>query len=308
MSKFFSRAAVATLALAASLSSARAQAPALDLGLRGTIAPSYAGLSDMSDIPAPIPVPAAHPVREGFNYYVRTDIGYGAQGGRPSFSEAGRVYGLGGGTNNSSASPFAFGAGAFSALSDKTADSFGGGIGFGAYLTPRLRGDLTLEFRGERATDVYGTYSYTSSGGANPTINGTLHDSLRLQSTVGLVNGYFDILPRGGFSPYVGGGVGFVYHQVNRSYLARETGGSGPLDITGSQASTRLAFAAAAMAGVTFAFDHRWAIDLNYRALYMQGASVTMTTSGLSPNQVSTATIGDSWEHQIRLGLRFNIW
>lgn len=308
MSNVFSRAVLAALALAAPLCSARAQAPALDLGLRGTIAPAYAGLSDMSDIPAPIPVPEAHPVREGFNYYVRTDIGFGMQGGNPSFSEAGRVYGLGGGTNNSSATPFTFGAGNFSALSDKTADSFGGGIGFGAYLTPRLRGDITLEFRGERASDVYGTYSYTSSGGANPTISGTLHDSMRLQSTLGLVNGYFDILPRGGISPYVGGGVGLVYHQVNRSYLARETGGTAPLDITGSQASTRMAFAAAAMAGITFAFDHRWAIDVNYRALYMQGATVTMTTSGLVQNQISTATIGDNWEHQIRLGLRFNIW
>ncbi|MDX2204788.1 MAG: outer membrane beta-barrel protein [Hyphomicrobiaceae bacterium] len=300
----FARAFLVTIALAAMPDAAAAEAPAVDFGLRGTIAPSYAGLKDMSDIPAPIPVPEAHPVREGFNYYVRTDIGYG-MGGKPSFSEAGRMYGLSGNATFTSSSPFALGGSGFSALSDKTADSFAGGFGFGAYFTPRLRGDITLEFRGERATDVYGTYSYTSSDTGNPTISGTLHDSLRLQSTVGLVNGYVDILPRGYFSPYVGGGVGLVYHQVNRSYLARETDGSTTFDITGSGAATRTAFAAAAMAGATIAFDHRWAIDINYRALYLQGATVTLLTSA---NQLSTATVGDNWEHQIRVGLRFNIW
>jgi opacity protein-like surface antigen len=59
------------------------------------------------------------------------------------------------------------------------------------------------------------------------------------------------------------------------------------------------------MAGVTFAFDHRWALDVNYRALYMQGASATVTTN---IGQISKAEVADSWEHQVRVGLRFNIW
>lgn len=305
----FTSAFVAPIALAALVGSAAAQSPELGLGTRDIALPSYAGLKDMSDIPAPIPVPEPHPVREGFNYYLRTDIGYGMQGNRPSFSEAGRVYGLGGASPFVGTSTFGYGGSGFSSLSDKTADSFAGGVGFGAYFTPRLRGDITLEFRGQRTTDVYGTYSYTSaSSGINPTVNGSLHDSFRTVSTVGLVNGYIDLLPRGGITPYVGGGVGLVYHQVDRSYLAQETKGTSVLDITGSQGTNRTAFAAAANAGITFAFDHRWAIDVNYRALYLQGASATLTTKGLSTNQVSTATIGDNWEHQIRVGLRFNIW
>ena len=58
------------------------------------------------------------------------------------------------------------------------------------------------------------------------------------------------------------------------------------------------------MAGVSFSLNHQWAIDVNYRALYLEGASVTTT---LNP-EPSTARIGDVWEHQVRVGLRLNLW
>ncbi len=302
----FARVTIAAIALAAAASAASAQSLEFKAGLRSDYAPSYAGLKDMSDIPAPIPVPMAHPVPEGFSYYLRTDFIYGAHGKRPSFEEWGRTYGAGGGSVFIGTSSFSYGGSGFSSLSEKTADTLAGGFGFGAYFSPRLRGDVTVEFRGERATDVYGTYSYTST--STGTVSGSLHDSFRMLSTVGLINGYIDLLPRGAFTPYVGGGVGIVYHQINRSYLARETQSSNQLDITGEGSTSRVAFAAAATAGMSFAFDHRWAIDVNYRALYLQGASVNLTTRGLSTNQVSTATLGDTWEHQVRVGLRFNIW
>ena len=38
-----------------------------------------------------------------------------------------------------------------------------------------------------------------------------------------MVNGYFDILPRGAFSPYVGAGIGFVYYDVDRTRYNKET-------------------------------------------------------------------------------------
>ena len=58
------------------------------------------------------------------------------------------------------------------------------------------------------------------------------------------------------------------------------------------------------MAGVTVSFDHRWAIDIGYRAQYLDEVSVDLTPSG----QLSKATMGDHWEHQARIGLRANIW
>ena len=58
------------------------------------------------------------------------------------------------------------------------------------------------------------------------------------------------------------------------------------------------------MAGVSFSFDHSWAIDVGYRAHYLDGGDVTTTLSGGQ----SKVAMGDHWEHQVRVGLRWNIW
>jgi opacity protein-like surface antigen len=268
-----------SLFAAVALSTLATQAFSADLGLRGGYSPR---IKDASDIPAPIPVPAANPVGEGFSYYLRVDGGWSTTAGQPSFSEVGRTYG----------SPVTF-----SSLRTETPDIGFGGIGFGAYLTPMLRGDVTLELRSSRDTNTIGAYSYGAQ-------NGALQDNFHVQSSVALVNGYVDLLPRGRFSPYVGAGVGVAYHQINRTYVARETGGT-TQTISGDSTAQRTGLAAAGMAGVTYAFDHRWAVDVNYRALYMQGVSASTT---LSNSQVSKAELADSWEHQVRIGLRFNIW
>ncbi len=144
-------------------------------------------------------------------------------------------------------------------------------------------------------------------------------DSLKLSSAVGLVNGYFDVLPRGMFTPYVGAGIGFVYNQVSRSYSNTEllfdatpAQVAAPRTRVGSGKDDNVGLAAALMAGVSFSFDHRWALDVGYRALYLEGTSSTITTpsfvSVLNPTQRSVATLGDTWEHQVRVGVRFNIW
>ena len=67
------------------------------------------------------------------------------------------------------------------------------------------------------------------------------------------------------------------------------------------------------MAGVAFAIDHRWALDIGYRALYMDGASTSdhgelHGANGSTPDPDSTATLDGAWEHQVRVGLRLNIW
>ena len=134
-----------------------------------------------------------------------------------------------------------------------------------------------------------------------------------MRGVVTMANGYFDILPRGAFSPYVGAGVGFVYYDADRTQYMQETQVTGPPGTTGlgqqlvvntNGKQTSWGLAAALMAGVTISFDHRWAIDIGYRAQYLDEVSVDLTPSG----QLSKATMGDHWEHQARIGLRANIW
>lgn len=270
---------------------------------------SGAGLKDMA-VPAPIPVPAAIPVREGFSYYLRADLGYSWNGTNASFSEFGNLFGNGP-APFTAAAPFAFGqAPQFGALTTSTNDVFIGTIGVGAYFLPRFRGDITLDFRGRQGFDANTTYSYASTSPGVATVNGIVRETIRVRGTVAMVNGYFDILPRGAFSPYVGAGIGFVYNDVERTHFNQETALNGAGAVVATQTfnasgkDPTWGLAAALMAGVTFSFDHRWALDVGYRAQYLDEVSVDLTPSG----QLSKATMGDHWDHQVRAGLRWNIW
>jgi opacity protein-like surface antigen len=221
-------------------------------------------------VPAPIPVPAPMPIPESFSYYLRGDLGWGFVGNDPSFSENGSG----------------------NVLSNRrlsTDDVFFGGIGAGAYLSPRWRADVTLDFLGEQNVEL------NAANGPN-----TVRDTVRLRGTVGLVNAYWDLLPRGHFTPYVGGGIGFVYNDIQRSYLESGTG------ITGASTDNHFGFAGALMAGVSISTDHRYAWDFSYRALYTDGGSITTT---LTPGSASSAIdIGGHWDHQVRIGVRVNLW
>jgi opacity protein-like surface antigen len=241
------------------------------------------GLKDQIPAPIPIPVPAPMPVPEGFTYYLRADLNW-AFAREPSFSETGAQYGPG-------LLPY-------SGLSNRSVsidDIFGGTIGFGAYFTPRFRGDLTLDFRGQQSVDARATYV------AGPAA-GVVTDTLKTSSVVGLANVYWDILPRGRLSPYIGAGFGFVYNDTERTHRTTDDTG---IQKSGTSKDQHTGWAGALMAGVTFAFDHRWALDVGYRALYLDGGSVTTV---LNTTETSKATFGDHWEHQIRVGLRINIW
>jgi opacity protein-like surface antigen len=247
--------------------------------------PAYGlGMRDRVDVPAPIPVPASRPVPEGFTYYLRADLGWSFEP-NPSFSESGATH--------------TDAAVAYSTLpSSVSADSvLGGTVGFGAYLSRHLRGDLTLDFRAGQ--DVDATATYTDPG----PVAGVVTERLQVDRVIGLVNAYWDLMPRGRFTPYVGAGVGLVYNDIERTHITTEDavqtrGGSGN--------KTNVGLAAALMAGASFSWDPAWAIDLSYRALYLEGGTVTATLSG--PSEVSTATLDDVWEHQIRVGVRLNIW
>jgi opacity protein-like surface antigen len=254
-------------------------------------------------------VPAPIPVAEGFTYYLRGDVGYGWSG-KASLSENGDIFGNGPGVFTS-ATPFAFGGTPFTSQSTDADGVFGGTIGFGAYFTPRFRGDVTLDFRGKQTVEFNGAYSYTSTGSGN-TVNGLLSETMKMSSTIGMINGYIDLLRRGAITPYLGAGIGFAYNDVDRAHANTETevdGLGAPISSQTTNASgkdSKVVLAAALMAGVSFSVDPRWVVDVNYRALFMDGGTSVSFT--LPTGELSKATIGDQWEHQVRVGLRVNLW
>jgi opacity protein-like surface antigen len=232
-------------------------------------------------IPAPIPVPAPMPIQESFSHYLRGDIGWGFAG-EPSYSESGADSG-----------PLSTGRGV------DTSDVFHGSIGAGTYWTSRFRTDVTIDFRGTQSVDAVTTYN---DGGTL----GTARDRVELRGTVGMFNAYWDLMPRGSFTPYIGAGVGFVYNQIDRRYTAIEDV-SLAVDQQGSGSSNNVGLAAALMAGVSVSWSQTWVLDIGYRALFMDGGDVvTPLIGGVSTS--SRIEIGSQWEHQLRVGLRANLW
>jgi opacity protein-like surface antigen len=266
-------------------------------------------------------VPAPIPVQEGFTYYFRADLNYGTPMNAPTFNENGYRFGNGPGVFTS-LTPFTYGDPTFfGPLTTDTGDILGGTVGIGAYITRHLRGDITFDFRGKPGTDATSTYAYAAAPGGvlnGNTITGTVRDTFKTRSAVLMANGYIDLLPRGLFTPYIGAGVGFVYNDMDRTRVSIElehAGGAGGALTGASQTlttggkETGVGLAAALMGGLSFAFDQRWVLDVNYRAQYLAGDSVEVTVVNAgAATQRSTGTVGDHWEHQVRVGVRFNMW
>ena len=128
----------------------------------------------------------------------------------------------------------------------------------------------------------------------------TLADKTKFMSTILLANAYYDIRTGSPWTPYVGAGVGFAVNQLTRNL---DFTSPTPADSfsTGNR-TTDVQFAGAAMVGVTYDVSSFFAIDVNYRYLYIGGSEV-----GLKPEANSSTSIGSLNEHQIRAGLRFYV-
>ena len=106
------------------------------------------------------------PVPEGFTYYLRADLGWGFSTSR-SYSENGAVYGADCRRRSLTTTPFGFGGPGFVAGDDAKGNGvFLGTVGYGAYFTPRFRGDLTIDFRSSLDLKSESTYAYASSTAA----------------------------------------------------------------------------------------------------------------------------------------------
>jgi opacity protein-like surface antigen len=298
---------VRTVAIAAALLAAAAAPAAAD----GMYQP---GVREVVPAPIPVPepisVPAPIPVAEGYTYYLRADLGWAIQAGNPSFREQGNLFGAGPCPFCNAGAPFTFGqAPEFTANHASIDDIFFGSFGFGAYFLPHLRGDLTLDIRAPQHVSSATEYHYTSNfqfGGGFP-INGTTTDNVRLSRVLGLASLYYDLLPHAWIQPYIGGSVGIAYTDASWVHANTEVpvGFIGTQTVIGTATAQRYGFAAAATAGVVYDIDQHWSVDCNYRAVYIDGVSIP---AAFSNGQASRGVVGAQWEHEVRVGLRLNVW
>lgn len=247
-----------------------------------------------------VPVPAPIPVADQFRWYVRADIGIGL-GQEPDVTERGLVYG-------NPADPSSPPLGISSAWFNKDFDTFfTGGAGVGLYITPRLRGDITVDARSQNDIKVDQFGSYTSA--ANNNVNFHTWEQTQVHDFVTLANLYWDLTPRGtGITPYIGVGAGFAVRSLDRRHITNEdTDGDGVRDDnswSGQSKSHQVAPAAAAMAGIAWDLSPGTVVDISYRFTWLGSVDMSTPLNGAS----SRITIGDTFDHEIRAGLRWNVW
>jgi opacity protein-like surface antigen len=263
------------LALAFGILGPASKAQAGDFGAPGPTYGNIGGYGSTTPVPAPIPVPVYEP-----EWYFRADFAAGF-GSQPALTTTGTPFG--GGTVGLSPSW----------LSEDFLPSFTGGVGVGYVWTSAFRTDFTVDIHSIMDANFVGSQNY----GAGTV---TVDDKTRFMSTILLWNGYYDIRTGTAFSPYIGGGLGFAVNQLTRSDALTDSA-AGSFSV--SDRTTRVNFAGAAMAGVTYDVNSMFSIDVGYRFLYIGGTDIDLTLNGLA----SDVQVGGISEHQVRAGFRFYV-
>ena len=263
----------------------------------------YGGAVSGTAVPAPIPVPVYDPV-----WYFRLDAGV-AFGSAPDISEEGIVFGERGYSH--------YGAPTFGS-SDSWANSesehygtIGAGVGY--RFSDQWRMDLTGDYiRGLDAT-ISGSGSTGLRERNGDHVDGYLQahfaDHTQLEAGAFLVNAYYDMGHWSGWTPYVGGGLGFATTTITRRSAAREVAhvdGQGTMRLYNDAASSEESehsLAAMATVGASYKLSDITELDLNYRYMYIGGVNTELDIS----DNVSKIEIDDTHDHQLRAGLRFNV-
>lgn len=290
-------------------------------------AQDYGGIKDYRN-GAPIPAPV--PIYEHFRWYLRADIGGGFTS-KPSVRESGMKYG----TDPwqplvppaAATDPWwVSGVGSVAMKPGHKADFdtfVAGGLGVGLYLTPRLRGDITVDSHTKGEVTYSGSHYYALHVLPAPTaatgyfIRGTTSEHVDVHTTTALANLYWDLTDRGGFTPYIGVGAGFAVRQVERRhqteekmYDAADIPAQGPGGVTPSRTytattkSNNVVAAIALTTGASYAVSQGMLVDFSYRYTWLGEVDASMKVG----SNYSRLAIGDVHDHTLRAGLRWNVW
>ncbi len=270
-------------------------------------------------------VPEAVEIPETMSWYLRGDIGYGVSSS----------------TDISTNTPGVFGP------DDKEAYSFGFGRYLSPNLRTDFtfdyrNDDKIYQLSGNFTESIFrpGTVTIPNTLTADPNdtidvqdiirfdVNSTGSEVISFQDHTLLANLYYDIGQFGIFRPYVGGGVGVSIYEIetsrNTSFVdcaAYSTAGNAPgvysqlancnidqSDIDRANEprgddTVALGFSASATVGASMDISDSTKLDMNYRYTYHAGDVVT-AIGGVG----DTLSVGSRQEHDLRVGVRYDIW
>ena len=262
-------------------------------------------------VPVPSPIPGQS---YGKDWYVRGDFGY-----------------------NLATNVDVTATGGVTARNSDDLNGFGfGSVGFGRYLTPSIRADVTFDFRPKKTVTTgpqtyYKTWTGAGNNGINPTIETVTYtvshsDDSSTRDHTAFLNLYYDFQRGGRITPYVGAGIGLDAKSYKRntansvvcSQNSHDTVTnidtafpgfcpSSPYPIAGysdSKYATELSFAAALMVGASYQVMEGVQFDAGYRLLW-EGASVSASAQAFDGS--TTIKISDRIDHELHTGIRIDL-
>jgi opacity protein-like surface antigen len=186
-------------------------------------------------------------------------------------------------------------------------------VGVGRRLNQYLRIDLTGEYRSASHLNAYDNLTAEVISTHDILQANTRYSGL-FSSTVGLVNGYLDLGTWRGFTPYIGGGIGFARNEISGLHTTTvgsltDAGTGAVITQTTSATSpenSQWNLAWALMAGASVALNDRLTLDVGYR--YIDLGSGSSASSGLLYCHCGTIgqplQIHDLTANEFRVGLR----
>jgi opacity protein-like surface antigen len=226
-----------------------------------------------ADIPVYEPVPVPPPAVGG--WYLRGDIGYKIYA-EPDVDWDDSLAGID--------------------FDDEDIDDTGLiGVGVGYRFNPWFRADVTLDYEWPAEFNGSSPCPDPCTGGGT-----TNRESAELSAITTLANLYVDLGNYSGFSPYIGGGIGFSYVMVDD--IVSQSGD----DFFDVGNGDDWNFAWALMAGIAYDFTPNLALDVGYRYLNLGDVSSdTLEDAGAGDGDFSYDNLQ---AHEIRVGMRYTFF
>ena len=141
----------------------------------------------------------------------------------------------------------------------------------------------------------------------------------RLSASSLMANAYADLGTYWGIRPYLGAGVGAAYltwtdANISNMCLGSDSIdcgaggglGSNSLNVDNYETQSSWALAANAMLGVSYELSRGLNLDLGYRYTYIGESDVARAAD--NPGEYIDVKVGNLSIHEVRLGLRYEIW
>lgn len=175
------------------------------------------------------------------------------------------------------------------------------GFGVGYRWTDHIRTDLTFAYRGwYQIKDAIDTsFVFPTSTGARALYSGPADAKANVQEISGLFNVYYDIARFGIVTPYLGGGVGFTYN--NMQTLTLNVGGD--VGTVGGNSGTDVAWQFCLGAAIDVAPNT--IVDFGYRYINMGRVSTTSQAVVLGIGQTVGKLKADLQANELQFGLRY---